>query len=1085
MKDRLAALTFLAVAWGSPISTAAITSAELRTQVIQHLAANHADSALALIREERFATTGVVEALLRESVAARVSGSADSADVALTHAKTIAELAFRAFADSLTLREVRFHEALSPDRVKAVSLGWSNLAKARELYDAGRQGDAAAMLGDLDASVAAAGDPFLSIRAAHEAGRCLRGVGNIEGARARMEIARTRAHETGDGIAEERANATLGMLLLDQDRTLEATDAIRAVLGSARDLGDHEMVVWAHMMLGNCHRLRGDFPSARDEYEDGLALAKTRAMNSSQVSLLVNLGALRDQMGDGEGALADLENALRLGRESGTLARRTELNASLMMASILMRFGRYSQALALQRDALDAASKAGIADLEAVFRTQIGETYLALGRPEDAIPHFEKAVESFRAARVPRHVGVALKDLAQSEAELGRDHDAIRRLEEALAVIKGQEVPSLHAELLASLGRLQVRAGESAAAESTLLKARAVAESSGNPFLIGDAERAFAGMLAERGSAGEALALLEKVVERGRRYRSQSLLVDALSQRARLLREEGRNREANEHLTEAIALVEEIRGRQSGEAMRAGVLAARASIFSDRVAVLYELGAAEGGSKLHEEAFRVAEAGRARALVDALCGQHIEVEEGKLREREREISAQLAGMQTALSRAASAENWSEATADSLEALVGKTGREYRELLDEIGARDHSHGALVGSRSPLSIDEARARVLRGNQILLEYVVGEKESFVFLVSQKDFRLARLEVGQERLTSLIDSLRASTPATSTSTARELYRLLLEPIAAQIPSGARLLISPDGPLLHLPFSLLHDGERFLVERDAIAYAPSAGSLDRELRGRRRSRSLSVLAVGNPTTYREDALLARQRDASRWAFAPLPYAEEEARRVASRFRNSTVLTGDQASEESVKSRAGRASHLHFATHGILNEREPMLSGILLAQDNDPAEDGILQAHEVLAMKIPADLVTLSACETGRGRILRGEGVLGLTNAFLHAGAHGLMLSLWVISDRSTMGLMQAFYDSYLSERAAPDVALQKAQISAIHAGHPPQEWAGFLFVGEADPIPQRNSFAWLLAFGLILGASILFIAYKRRNVAV
>ncbi len=161
-----------------------------------------------------------------------------------------------------------------------------------------------------------------------------------------------------------------------------------------------------------------------------------------------------------------------------------------------------------------------------------------------------------------------------------------------------------------------------------------------------------------------------------------------------------------------------------------------------------------------------------------------------------------------------------------------------------------------------------------------------------------------------------------------------------------------------------------------------------------------------------------------------------------------------------------------------------MLSGILLAQDDDSAEDGILQAHEVLAMRIPADLVTLSACETGRGRIERGEGVLGLTRAFLHAGARGLLLSLWVAPDRSTMQLMDAFYSSYLGEREPPDVALQRAQVAAISAGRPTPEWAGFLFVGEADsPSPQgmHAGRITVVALGLI-GAATFLAALRRRS---
>ncbi len=1038
-----------------------------------------------LVRDERLASIGAVERLLHESDTTRVTDP-DSAAALLSYAKSIADLALETFDDSLAWREIRFRESLTPQRARVVVRGWSFLASAREHSDAGRYREAVASLPKLDAAVVEAGDPYLATRGAHQAGRCLRDVADIEGARLRFEAARDRARGIGDFVAEERALAALGMLLMEQDRGEEAGEVFRDVLAKARELEDHEMVVWTQTMIGSSLRLRGDLSGARDIYAQTLSVARARGMASSEVSLLVNLGALRSQLGDDAGAFEDLEAALELGRRTGTLSRRTELNAGTMMASILTRRGRYSQALALQREALAASSESGLADLEAVFRTQIGETYQLLGRPEDAMAHFEHALGMFRAGGMPRHVAVVLKDLAQSEVELGRSDDAIEHLTEAVGIMEKQKVPSLHTELLVELGRVRQKSGDLVAAESTLELACTVAQSSGNPMQVAESERALAASRAARQDTTAALALLDSAIARGRACRSQPALLNALADRARLSRKMRSLEEADSLLGEATALVEEIRGRQSGEAVRSGVLAAHASLFADRVGVLYEIGRVEETGSVREEAFRVSEAGRARALVDALSGTDLVSgpSAGPLQQRERELATLLAESQSALSRAASSDSWNAAAFDSLEARVAEVGREHRELLDEIGARNPSFGALVGSRPPLRVADVRTRVLRRGQTLLQYVVGEEESYVFLVGQDRFRLEHVDAGRQTLAALVEALRTSAPDSGTSAARELDRLLIAPVAADIVDGERLLVSPDGPLHHLPFAALHDGREFLIERHALAYAPSAGAIDREIRGRRSRRGTVALAVGNPATFRTDELLADRRDASRWSFGELPYAEEEARRVASRFQKSTLLTGSSASEESVKAMAPDVTLMHFATHGVLDEREPMLSGILLAQDDDEAEDGLLQAHEVVGMRVPADLVTLSACETGRGRIQRGEGVIGLTRAFIHAGTRGLLLSLWVVPDRSTMELMESFYEAYLESRDPPDVALQRAQVAAIAAGRPMNEWAGFLFVGEADSwVGQGMSPGRVAAvtFGLA-GATALLFAARRRH---
>jgi CHAT domain-containing protein len=180
-----------------------------------------------------------------------------------------------------------------------------------------------------------------------------------------------------------------------------------------------------------------------------------------------------------------------------------------------------------------------------------------------------------------------------------------------------------------------------------------------------------------------------------------------------------------------------------------------------------------------------------------------------------------------------------------------------------------------------------------------------------------------------------------------------------------------------------------------------------------------------------------------------------------------------EATEEAVKTRASHASYLHFATHGLLDEGEPLLSGLALAQDQDPAEDGLLQAFEILRLPLVADLVVLSGCNTGLGAITDGEGVLGLTRAFMHAGARSMVISLWEVNDRSTAGLMEGFYRARFTDRKPADLALQEAKLAAVRAGLPAREWAPFCFVGAADiALPRRN--LGPLALFAVVGVSVL-----------
>jgi CHAT domain-containing protein len=294
-------------------------------------------------------------------------------------------------------------------------------------------------------------------------------------------------------------------------------------------------------------------------------------------------------------------------------------------------------------------------------------------------------------------------------------------------------------------------------------------------------------------------------------------------------------------------------------------------------------------------------------------------------------------------------------------------------------------------------------------------------------------------------------------------------------------LLIVGDGPLFYLPFAALHDGERFLVERFAMACAPSASVLDPALVRRRRAGGASLLAVGNPASFRTAELMAGVREPERWRFPALPYAEEEARRVASLFPRPTVLTGNEATEETIKSLMPAARYIHFATHGLFDEREPLLSGLALAQDDDPAEDGLLQVHEILRLPLAAEVVTLSACNTGLGRLMHGEGVLGLSRAFLHAGARSLLLSLWEVPDRSTARLMERCYIVHREDRRPLDLALQQAQREAMATGSP-REWAAFVVMGDVAAGVHRSEpwSVWILA-ALALVAAGLVVLQQRR----
>jgi CHAT domain-containing protein len=1020
-----------------------------------------------------------VERLLLDRAEDILAGRADSAAARLERARAISRLYADALGSSFCRDETELHAGWTPDRLRASAEGWRAYADASALVPRW-----AAALAPLDAALAAAdraGDPYLELRARHLAARCRFMTGD-PGTRESMERARDLARRLGERALDLGLTVDLGRASLAEDRLTDALETVRGVLAPAHEAQDWTAYLSATSIVVACFLQLGEPDAARPVAEEGVAVARREGERRWEAELLGLLGDVQGITGRYADAVARREEALRIQRELG--ADGPQLQSLIALAWLHGAWERHSQALVLLREGLDLAQRAGIAEAATILQMQIGETYLRLGRPDDALRHYEEVLPAARAVNAPRHLASILHGIASARHERNGVQDALPWYEEAWETARSAEV-SLNAEqFLLDLACACEESGARDAAERHAEEARALGERMRNPYAVGEAERALGRILAARGREDEGRRLIRQAVGRGRSIGVSSLLRNALVDAADLAVAVGDFASADTMLAEALEIVESVRERQAGEEIRLGFLADKKSIYARRVDVLLRLGR-------EEEAFDVSERARARALLDALGGAVQDARvyaDSTLREKELRQAARLRDAQAALSRAVSSDIWDEAAVASSRQRAEEAAREYRATLDEISARDPAWGELSGSRAPLGLAGVRTRVLAGDQTLLEYLVGEKESFAFLVGRNRFRAARIAAGEDSLRVLVDELRASSGASAASTARDLFGLLVAPLRADLPESARVLVVPDGPLFHLPFALLRDDAGLLVERHAIALAPSASALDRSIRPRaRKAGAPTLLAVGNPATFRAQTLLADVRDGEDWRFGELPWAEEEVRRVAARFDRATVVTGADATEPFVKAAMSAASHLHFATHGRLDEREPILSGLALAPSAAGAEgagdDGLLQAHEIVGLRLDADLAVLSACNTALGRIAGGEGVVGLSRAFLHAGARSLVLSLWEVADRSTAELMDDFYGAHLDGGAPPDVALQRAQLAAIARGRPVREWAPFVVVGGTDA-PRRagGSRRWLAPVVLGAALAVLVLAVRRRR---
>jgi CHAT domain-containing protein len=317
------------------------------------------------------------------------------------------------------------------------------------------------------------------------------------------------------------------------------------------------------------------------------------------------------------------------------------------------------------------------------------------------------------------------------------------------------------------------------------------------------------------------------------------------------------------------------------------------------------------------------------------------------------------------------------------------------------------------------------------------------------------------------------------------ELYTQLLAPAEPALRGAGRLILVPDGALQRVPFALLRTGDRWLVERYTLALAPSATVLDylRGLRGRRAAKPLLALAA--PDGSEGQAALF---DLAPDALAGLTHAADEAADASARLgaEPNDTHAGPGATESVLKSPAAADYRVvHLAAHSVVDEVMPRRSAVLLTAGEQ--DDGLLRVSEIANLSLGADLVVLAACRSNVGRLVRGEGLLSLSRAFLHAGARAVVATMWMVDDRETAWLMGEFYRA-LGAGVAPDAALQQAQRRAIAAGGrhaAPANWGAFLVIGDArrpivDEIHSSSGRELVTGVAIVLAGALALALWRR-----
>jgi CHAT domain-containing protein len=822
------------------------------------------------------------------------------------------------------------------------------------------------------------------------------------------------SQKAGDKVRAATAMVYLGAALAYQGRLAEAFDISQKNVVLARGAGDKKVLAMALNTAAGVAEESGHSEESLAYLCEELDVALEVGDPIRHYTALLNMGELYVRIGDPDKAEAPLEEALRLGRE-------------IKQSTTIRNPSKKAVEMAL---------------------TYLGEMELTRHRYQAALNYYEQVYASRPDS--PLWIITSLQGMAEAHERLGEHQKAIDLLREAIPLAEKSSAGLSYAFIVSDLGRSQESLGH--LDDALALQNRALAivhQSGGNPDYDWQIESRI-------GHVDRAL---------------------------------GHNMEALEHYQRSIRGIERLRGFAiNTEGGRASALERSHATYAETADLLLDL-------HRTDEALAMAERGRARAFLEVLVLSRTIADELTPEQRKRE-DAILARISTAQKNL-----WAEKiSADD------KRGNEAaltsaEDDLDGFHAavrQSNPRYASVHYPEPVSVNEIQDRLLDDRTALVEYLLGEDRSFVWVVTKSKVTYSALPARkaiEDQATAyrklLSDRVSALTVHHSLEEigrlGANLYASLFQPIAAATASSRTLIIVPDGVLNYLPFDALvtssgspnsgEDRMSYLTERFDIVYGPSASALlgIQAMNGETVVPAKMLLAFGDPVTSYSSHLpsipsanqvsqaASRTREGSvaedyaerGFSLARLPYTRDEILAISKLFPISQrrIYLGAEAREETVKTeKLDDFRYIHFASHGFLDETRPGRSGILFSQVPNSSENVVLRVDEIMHLKMNADLVTLSACSTGLGKLVSGEGILGPTRAFFYAGARNVTVSLWNVNDLATSSLMQAYYQN-LSRDLPKGAALRRAKLALLRGENPvwrhPYFWAAFVLVGE------------------------------------
>jgi CHAT domain-containing protein len=833
----------------------------------------------------------------------------------------------------------------------------------------------------------------------------------------------------------------------EQYQTSQFTAALQSwqqALQIYREIKDRRGELKSLGNLGAVFYDLGDYHKAIEYQQQSLAIAREIKDRRGEGAALGNLGNAYDSLGNSAKAIEYHQQFLAIAREIKD--RRGEGYALLNLGIDYNVLEDYPNAIEYFQQGLLIAREIQDGQLEGKLLKYLGAAYSNLGDYPKAIDFLQQGLSTAREIKDRQTESAALGNLGNVYYFLGDYPKAIEYLQQGLALAREIKDHQSESAALNNLGSAYRFLGDYPKAIEYNQQSLALAREIKNREVEGAALINLGNTHHSLGDYKKAIEYFQQGLSIAREIKDRQRESEALGNTGRVYLSLGNYPKAIEYQQQWLAIAREIKDRQ-GEGIALNNLGF----------VYYKQGNLTLAESTLIEGIKVYESLRGRELKDSEKISIFETQSNAYRTLQQVLIAQ---------------NKTEA---ALEIAERGRGRAFVELL----ASRLSANPKQQFPTPPNIAEIKQIAKSQNATLVQYSIIDQESELYIwvikpTGKVSFYRSDLKPLSQKsntnLSKLVENVRASIgvvdirgraggivvagnvgdKTTQNKRLKQLHEVLIKPIADSLPKNPndRVIFIPQGSLFLVPFPALEDAEnKYLIEKHTILTAPSIQvlSLTRQQKLKNGESKLGrgeALVVGNPTM----PSVALKPGDKPIQLPPLLGAEREANAIAPLLKTKAI-TGSRATESAIAQKMQQARFIHLATHGLLDDNRGLGSAIALTPGGK--DDGLLTAEEILDMKINADLVVLSACDTGRGRVT-GDGVIGLSRSLISAGVPSVMVSLWAVDDGSTAFLMTEFYQN-LQQGLDKATALRKAMLTAKDKYTNPLHWSAFTLIGEAQ----------------------------------